>query len=81
MGMFRADSDAEAGLRIDFPDGHTLQSDVVSGNAPYWERRTLRFTTGPDQTEVLIYAESRSTGTDRAYVDDMGLQWCADQED
>jgi hypothetical protein len=74
MGMFRADKGAQACLGIEQAGGKKRQSPPISGNAPHWARRTLRFTTGPEQTQIVISAAKLSTGEGLVYVDDMGLQ-------
>jgi hypothetical protein len=74
MGMFRVPKDEKACIGVERAGGDAKRSPPVTGNAPHWERRTLRFTTGPQETQVVIFAEKSSDGAGLVYVDDMGLQ-------
>ncbi len=73
MGMFRAGKNAQDCLAVRLGQ-KKLQSKAVTATNSKWQRRTLRFTTGPRQTSVTVIAEKITDGEEPVYVDDMGLQ-------
>jgi hypothetical protein len=74
MAMFRVTQGEAARLSV-LRGGHLMQrGEPVGGGAPHWTRRTLRFSTGPDQTTVTIVMEKHSTGPGNVHLDDPGLQ-------
>jgi hypothetical protein len=74
MAMFRVDEGESARLSVRSYGGPEKHSEAVSGNAPNWARRTLRFTTGPENTTAVVVLEKISPGDGEVYVDDPGLQ-------
>lgn len=73
MGMLRVGENATALLGVKGFGGVEKHSAVVTSNAPNWSRRTIRFTTGKNQTSATVFAQKHS-GPGVAYVDDLGLQ-------
>ncbi len=78
MAMFRVDEGESARLAVRSHGGPAKHSEPVSGNAPHWARRTLRFTTGPGRTDAVVVLKKTSSGDGEVYVDDPGLQLVAD---
>lgn len=74
MGMFRVDGDAKAFLEVNSDNGGRQRSTPVLNTDYKWQRRTVRFTTGPQQKTVIVMAKKSAEGNGIAYIDDMGLQ-------
>lgn len=79
MAMFRSAEGESAQLSVRHRESREHHSNPVTGNAPLWERRTIRFNTGADGTTVVISVAKITDGTGKVYVDDIGLQEIKDE--
>ena len=77
MSMFRVDAGGRAILGLAAGDVPPHYSEPVVAGDPKspWQRRTIRFTTAPGQTGVVVFAASCPESQGTVYVDDPGLQW------
>ncbi len=74
MGKFRVDEGESAFLGVKNYGGDELTGEVVENTDELWVKRTLRFTTGPNQTSAEVFAKKSSRGRGLVHFEDAGVQ-------
>ena len=78
MAKFRVPAGETARLRVKDHGEEARAGEAVSGNAPEWMMKTLRFTTGPGRDSATVLLQKSSSGGGDVYVDDPGLRLVPD---